>query len=163
MKPNMPRYPATPPTTPDRMIERVLRIVKIDGGIAWAVPESAGACAGCVSAARCGASGTASAHGIPAQTLPSALVGDRIVVGLKSGALTEAALTAYALPATTLLLAAGAAGAWSQSDELAVAAGAAGLALGMLIARLHALRPSVRARLAPRVLQPSDPVPRCAP
>ncbi|MBI4998238.1 MAG: SoxR reducing system RseC family protein [Rhodocyclales bacterium] len=148
---------------PDQMVERVLRVVKIDGGIVWAVPEAGSACAGCVSAARCGSGGTAGAHAIPTLTMPSASVGDRIVVGLESGALTEAALTAYAIPLTTLLLAAGAVGAWSHSDELAAAAGAAGLLLGMLIARLHGLRPSVRTRLTPRILRPLEPAPRCAP
>ncbi|MBI5784079.1 MAG: SoxR reducing system RseC family protein [Rhodocyclales bacterium] len=159
----MPRSPTSSPAAPDHMVERILHVVKVDGGIAWAVPESGGACAACVSAARCGASGAASAQAIPTQSLPSASVGDRIVVGLESGALTEAALTAYAIPMTTMLVCAGAVGAWSHSDGLAAVAAAAGLALGMLIARLRGLRPSVRARFAPRVLRQVEPAARCAP
>lgn len=147
------------------LLERILRVVEIRGGVAWAVPEGAGACSSCscASAARCGAAGAAAALPLDAATLPSPSIGDRIVVGIEDGAVTEAAVTAYLIPMLALMLAAGIAGAWSHSDQVAAVAAAAGLALGVLAARLRARRPAVRNRLAPRFLRHADMSARCAP
>ena len=158
---SLPETAPLPSLSPGRLLERILRVVEIRGGIAWAVPEAAGGCSSCASASRCGSAGVAARLALDAATLPSPSVGDRIVVGIEDGAVTEAAVTAYLIPMLAMMLAAGIAGAWSHSDQVAALAAAAGLALGVLAARLRARRPAVRNRLVPRFLRHADMSARC--
>lgn len=150
-------------------VEGIARVVAADSATAWLEPEQTSSCGSCASAASCGAGATGigtAANRIAARrfSLDNAdglQVGERVVVGVAERALIRAALTAYGLPLATALTAGGIAeSAWS-SDLATLAAMAAGLVCGMLLARLVAHRLSVRGELAPHYLRHAKPGETC--
>jgi sigma-E factor negative regulatory protein RseC len=145
------------------MNEGIAHVVALDGEVAWLEPEQTGSCGGCAASGSCGAKGIG--------TLASRLeyrrfkignennlaVGERIVVGIPDNALIKAAMTAYALPLTTLL-SAGALAQWKfGSDLITMGAMVSGLLLGLFLARIGAGKLFVRGDLAPRFLRRARP------
>ena len=154
-------------TTGSHTLEGIARVVLIEGGTTWLEPEQTTSCGGCASAASCGAPGVGSiASRIQARRFrldhPDQLsVGERVVVGVDARALLKAALTAYAIPLATTLLA-GILAEWiAASDSVTMAAMGAGLGLGLLASRLTAQRLSSRGDLAPRFLRRAQPGESC--
>lgn len=147
-------------------LEGTARVVAIVGPVAWLEPEPAAACGACAAAAGCGAAalfraGGTSAKHREARRFPLATgadhaalkVGDRIVVGVHEDGLLKAALTAYLVPLVGALVAGGMAQSAAGSDALTLAAMAAGLALGLVIARGLAARRAFGEAIAPRFLR----------
>jgi sigma-E factor negative regulatory protein RseC len=141
------------------MVEGIAQVVAVDGKLAWLVPEQTTSCGSCASASACGAKGigtTASrleARRFQLVNDANLAVGERVVVGIRENALIRASITAYVIPLTTLLIA-GALAQWAAgSDIVTMAAMFAGLALGLVFARLGAGRLIVRGDLAPRFLR----------
>ncbi len=141
------------------MVEGIAQVVAVDGELAWLVPEQTTSCGGCASASACGAKGigtTASRLELRRFQLVNDAglrVGERVVVGIRENALLRASLTAYAIPLATLLIA-GALAQWAAgSDAVTMAAMFAGLALGLVFARIGAGRLMGRGELAPRFLR----------
>jgi sigma-E factor negative regulatory protein RseC len=88
-------------------------------------------------------------------------VGERVVVGIPNNALIKAAITAYAIPLATLLLA-GALAQWKfGSDLVTMAAMVAGLVLGLGLSRIGAGRLLLQGDLAPRFLRRARPGETC--
>lgn len=154
-------------------IEGIARVVRVEGATAWLEPEQTTACHGCAAAASCGGdTGDSGGFGSVASRLagrrfaldnPGGLhVGERIVVGVKHGALIKAALTAYALPLATTLSAGGLAEWTAAGDLVAMASMAAGLGLGILAARIGARHLAERGELAPHFLRRADAGPVAA-
>jgi len=141
------------------MVEGIAQVVEADGNVAWLVPEQTTSCGGCASASACGAKGigtTASRLEMRRFQLVNDAglrVGERVVVGIRENALLRASITAYAIPLATLLTA-GALAQWAAgSDIVTMAAMFAGLALGLVLARVGAGRLLQWGDLAPRFIR----------
>ena len=141
------------------MIEGIAQVVAVEGKQAWLVPEQTTSCGGCASASACGAKGigtTASRLELRRFQLVNDVglrVGERVVVGIRENALLRASLTAYAIPLATLLIA-GALAQWAYGSDVAtIIAMFAGLALGLVFARVGAGRLMAKGELAPRFLR----------
>ncbi len=141
------------------MVEGIAQVVELDGKTAWLVPEQTTSCGSCASASACGAKGigtTASRLELRRFQLindAGLRVGERVVVGIRENALLKASITAYAIPLATLL-SAGALAQWAAgSDLVTIAAMCAGLALGLVFARMGASRLLSRGDLAPRFIR----------
>jgi sigma-E factor negative regulatory protein RseC len=145
------------------MNEGMAHVVALDGAVAWLEPEQTGSCGGCAASGSCGAKGIG--------TLASRLeyrrfqidndanlrIGERVVIGIPDNALIKAAITAYAIPLGTLLLA-GALAQWKFGSDLAtMAAMVSGLLLGLGLARVGAGRLFMQGDLAPRFLRRARP------
>jgi len=141
------------------LVEGTARVVAVDGDRVWLVPEQTTSCGSCASSGACGAKGigtTASrleARRFPLDNEAGLIIGERVVVGIRETALLKASLTAYALPLTTMLVAGGVAQSIAGSDGVTMASMAAGLALGLLAARLGAGRLFSRGEIAPKFLR----------
>ena len=86
-----------------------------------------------------------------------------MVVGIRENALVKASLTAYAIPLATALIA-GALAQWAAGrDGITMAAMVGGLLIGLGLARLSAIRLSLRGELAPRFLRRADAASVCHP
>ena len=89
------------------------RVVEVDGPVAWLEPEQSGSCGGCAASGACGAKGIGTianrlaTRRFPIVDHPGFGVGEQVVVGVRPDALLKAAITAYAIPLVTLLLAGG--------------------------------------------------------
>ena len=141
------------------MVEGIAQVVAVEGNVAWLVPEVGSSCGGCASAAACGSKGIGTtASRLEARRFhlvndAGLRVGERVVVGIRENTLLKASLTAYAIPLTTLLLS-GALAQWAiGSDVVTMAAMIAGLALGLVFARMGAGRLLLRGDLAPRFIR----------
>jgi len=158
---------STPDFTAPSMNEGIAHVVSVDHGAAWLVPEQTGSCGACAASGSCGAKGIG--------TLASRLeyrrfkidnevnlrVGERVVIGIPDNALIKAAITAYAIPLATLLLA-GALAQWKFGNDLAtMAAMVAGLLLGLGFSHLSAGRLMMQGNLAPRFLRRARPGETC--
>jgi sigma-E factor negative regulatory protein RseC len=155
--------------TPDHTVEGFAHVVRVEGDVAWLEPEQTTSCGGCASAQLCGSKGIGSvASRLEARRFQidngmDLAVGERIVVGVNDGALIKASLTVYAIPLATTLTA-GCVAQWAAGrDGVTMAAMAAGLGLGLLLARFGAARLSARGELAPRVLRRAAPDETCLP
>lgn len=152
-------------------VEGIARVVAVDSATAWLEPEQTSSCGSCASAASCGAGASVGGVGTAANRIAARRfsldnadglhVGERVVVGVAERALIRAALTAYGLPLATALTAGGIAESAWGSDLATLAAMAAGLVGGMLLARLVAHRLSVRGELAPHYLRRARPGETC--
>ena len=141
------------------MVEGIAQVVEVDGKLVWLVPEQTGSCGGCASASACGSKGigtTASRLELRRFQLVNDYnlrIGERVVVGIRENALLKASITAYAIPLATLL-SAGALAQWAVgSDFITMMAMIAGLALGLVFARVGASRLLARGDLAPRFIR----------
>lgn len=166
--------PVLPAQAP-RSVEGIARVVRIEGGQAWLEPEQTTSCGHCASSASCG---TAQREAAGIGTVASRLaarrfvldnpeggaalqVGERIVVGVGEGVLLGAALTAYGLPLVTALLGGAIAQGQYGEDAAAMLGMVAGLAVGLILARLKARRLAARGALAPRFLRRARPDETC--
>lgn len=141
------------------MVEGIAHVVKVDGKLAWLVPEQTSSCGSCASASVCGSKGIGTiANRLEARRFQlvndaGLRVGERVVVGIRENALIKASITAYAIPLATLLTA-GALAQWvAGSNLITMAAMFAGLALGLVFARMGAGRMLLRGDLAPRFIR----------
>ncbi|MDO8811083.1 MAG: SoxR reducing system RseC family protein [Gallionella sp.] len=141
------------------MVEGFAHVVEVEGKLVWLVPESGSSCGGCSSASACGSKGIGTmASRLDARRFQlvndaNLAVGERVVVGIRENALLRASITAYVIPLATLLIA-GALAQWLIGSDLAtMAAMFAGLALGLVFARIGAGRLMVKGELAPRFLR----------
>ena len=152
-------------------IEGIARVVRIEGAVAWLEPEQATGCGSCGSASSCRAGSGSPGIGTVASRMearrfpldgPEGLrVGERVVVGVDDRALIKASLTAYAMPLVAALVVGGIA-EWALGSDLAsMGAMAAGLAVGLLAARLSARRLSRQGDLALRFLRRARPDETC--
>ena len=162
------------PTAPMSSVEGIARVVRISGDQVWLEPEQTTSCGHCASSASCG-SAAREAAGIG--TVTSRLQarrfmldnpggtgfseGERLVVGVSERALLNAALTAYGLPLVFALVAGSVAQAAYGQDATTMAGMLAGLATGLLAARLNARRLAARGELAPRFLRRARPDETC--
>ena len=158
---------STPDFTAPSMNEGMAHVVSVDHGIAWLVPEQTGSCGACAASGSCGAKGI----GTLASRLEyrrfkidndvNLMVGERVVIGIPDNALIKAAMTAYALPLATLLLA-GALAQWQfGTDRATLAAMGAGLLVGLGFSHLSAGRLLLQGNLAPRFLRRARPGETC--
>lgn len=161
-----PAYSATDYSAP-AMMEGIAQVVAVEGDMVWLVPESGSSCGGCASAAACGSKGIGTvASRLEARRFQLAndaglRIGERVVVGIRQNTLLKASITAYAIPLATLLTA-GALAQWAAgSDAITMVAMLAGLALGLVLARLGADRLLVRGELAPRFIRRASPGETC--
>lgn len=89
-------------------------------------------------------------------------VGDRVVIGIASRALIEAALIAYGLPLVVALVAGLLAERLLRQDSATLAAMLAGLLVGLVLAHVIASRFAERGVLAPRFLRRAAPFESCS-
>jgi sigma-E factor negative regulatory protein RseC len=159
----------SPDTRSHHTVEGIARVVSVDDGVAWLEPEQTTSCGGCASASACGSG--AKGIGSVASRLEARRfrleddrrfsVGARIVVGVDERALLKGALTAYAIPLATAF-AAGAFAQWlAGTDLVTMASMAAGMAGGLLVARIFARRLARRGELSPRFLRFAAPGETC--
>lgn len=141
------------------MIEGIAQVVAVEGKSAWLVPEQTGSCGGCASSSACGSKGigtTASRLEFRRFQLVNDAelrVGERVVVGIRENALLKASITAYAIPLAALFIAGGLAQWAYGSDAITIMAMFAGLAVGLVFARLGAGRLLAKGDLAPRFIR----------
>jgi sigma-E factor negative regulatory protein RseC len=141
------------------LIEGVARVVELAGPIAWLEPEQTTSCGSCAASGACGAKGIGTvanriaARRFPLRDHPGLHLGERVVVGVRPDALVKAALTAYAVPLVALLVGGSAAQSAGAGDGATLAGSLGGLAVGLLAARLGALRLAARGATAPRFLR----------
>lgn len=161
-----PAYSATDYSAP-ALVEGIAQVVALEGDMVWLVPESGSSCGGCASAAACGSKGIGTvASRLEARRFQLAndaglRIGERVVVGIRQNTLLKASITAYAIPLVTLLTA-GTLAQWAAgSDIITMIAMLAGLALGLVLARLGADRLLVRGELAPRFIRRASPGETC--
>jgi sigma-E factor negative regulatory protein RseC len=149
------------------LVEGMARVVRRDGDRVWLEPEPRSGCGTCTSAGVCGAKGIGTtANRLEARRFPlpdhlGLALGERVVVGVPEHALLKATVAVYAIPLASTL-GAGAIAQWAGgSDGVTLVAMGAGLALGMLVARLGAGRLGARGDLAPRLLRRAGPGETC--
>ena len=155
-------------------VEGIARVVRVDAGVVWLEPEQTTSCGSCASAATCGAGSGVGKPGIgtvasrnaarrfPLDNPHGLVVGERVVIGVDDRSLLKASLTAYAIPLVAALAAGGMAESAFGSDLVSMAAMAAGLALGLLVAGVAARRLSAQGNLAPRFLRRARPGETCS-
>lgn len=141
------------------MMEGIANVVAVDGPVVWLEPEQTGSCGACKVSGSCGSKGIGTVASrlevrrFPLTIHPGLKVGDRVVVGVREDALIQASMTVYALPLFTMF-AAGFLAQWlAGSDGVTMAAAAAGLGLGFVIAHLRARHLSAHGRMAPKFLR----------
>lgn len=137
----------------DSLMPGLARVVAVEDSQVWLVAEQPAACGSCATRNACG---SGSSKPAASWRVPSALgpgqtplaLGDSVHIGVDRNALTRAALTVYALPLATLLLAA--ITMQGAGDAMAIMAALGGLLVGIAGARVLARR--WRNTLAPVVL-----------
>ena len=135
------------------MIEEPAVVVEAGDGYAWVETQRRSACGACSASDGCGTAALAKAWGerrarVRAISALPLQPGDAVIVGLAEGALLRGSLLVYLLPLVLLLAGAllGQAAFAGAGEELVVLAGAVGLGLGFLVARV--LVPAVARRCA---------------
>jgi sigma-E factor negative regulatory protein RseC len=142
------------------MIEEPAVVVEAGDGYAWVETRRRLACSACSASVGCGSAALAKVWGDrPSRvraisTLPLQ-PGDTVIVGLAEGALLRGSLLVYLLPLTLLLAGAllGQAAFAGAGEEPVVLAGAAGLGLGFLVARVGSRRWRSDVRFQPVVVR----------
>lgn len=164
-------HPRRPDNVP--VVEGIGRVVAVDGDSAWLEPEQTTSCGHCSASGAC-----ASAHeeapglGTVASRMQARRfridarsgllrVGDRVVVGIGPRALLKGALLAYGLPLVAALTGGGLAQERYASDGLTLLGMLGGLAAGLLLARLFALRLAAHGALSPYLLRHARPDETC--
>lgn len=138
------------------MLEAVVSVVRVSGGIAWVEAEQRSACGHCASAGHCATGVLGSLLGRRRRLLAidnrlHSRVGDRVVVGISDSQLSGAAAAAFLVPMLCLLLPAALADATGLGNVAVALSGGAGLVVGLLglaaldtraagLRRLHVLR-----------------------
>lgn len=164
-------------TAPAKAVEGTATVVRVGEGALWLEPEQTTSCGHCSSSASCGVSAREAAGiGTIASRLQARRfrldipggagdfrVGDRIVVGVSEKALLSASITAYGLPLMTALVAGSLVQGMYGEDGTTMIGMGAGLALGLLAARLMARVLVARGDLAPRFLRRARPDETCGP
>jgi sigma-E factor negative regulatory protein RseC len=144
------------------LVEGFARVVEADTTTAWLEPEQTSSCGGCAQAAACGVKTGHSDRRLKSRRFVLSndcglKVGERVVIGISEYALIRASYTAYAIPLLSMMVAAVTAHLTIGRDGLTMGAAAAGLALGLAVARLLANRLSARGELTPRFLRHARP------
>ncbi|MBK1722369.1 SoxR reducing system RseC family protein [Thiocystis violacea] len=120
----------------DRVIEETATVIAIEDGFAWVEAERRSACGQCGSADSCGTGSLSKLFRKGHTRLrihdPVGLrAGERVRIAIQGDTLIRASLTAYMLPLTALLAAAGAATALQLDEGLVALLGLAGLGAGL--------------------------------
>ena len=151
------------------MIEELAVVVEAGDGYAWVETQRRSACGACSASDGCGTGTLAKVWGerrvrVRAISTWPLRPGDAVIVGLAEGALLGGSLLVYLLPIVLLLAGAllGQAAFAGAGEEPVILAGAAGLGLGFLAARLVSRRLRNDARFQPVVMQRLDASPRVA-
>jgi sigma-E factor negative regulatory protein RseC len=157
----------SPGTATSGLVEGTALVVGREGESVWLEPETRSGCGSCATAGVCGAKGIGTiASRIETRRFQihdhlGLALGERVVVGVPQHALLKATGTVYALPLAAALVA-GAVAQWLAGTEgVTMIAMVAGLALGMLGARLGAARLSARGDLSPHLMRRAAPAERC--
>jgi sigma-E factor negative regulatory protein RseC len=118
------------------MLEQHAIILKTDGELAWVEARESGTCGSCGSGG-CSTRRLADLFGrreraFPVDNVLHASTGERVVIGIPSGALWKSAFRLYGLP-LLMLIAGGLAGQHAHGDLGAVAGAAGGMLLAVLV------------------------------
>lgn len=138
------------------MLEEVGHVVAVDARGIWIESDRTGACQACSASKGCGQRALAEFASRRTERLCidnplgiTALVGDRVTVGIAQGSFLRASLLLYTLPLLLLFLG-GYLGSMYGSTELpAILGSLAGLALGLLFARYLGRRLALSSRYQP--------------
>ncbi len=151
------------------MIEESAVVVEAGDGYAWVETRRRSACGACSASEGCGATTLAKVWGerrtrVRALSTLSLRPGDAVIVGLAEGALLHGSLLVYLLPLALLLAGAllGQAAFAGAGEEPVILAGAVGLGLGFLAARVVSRRLRSDARFQPVVMRRLDAAPMVA-
>lgn len=142
------------------MIEELAVVVDAGDGYAWVETRRRSACGACSASDGCGTATLAKIWGerrmrVRAISTWPLRPGDAVIVGLAEGALLRGSLLVYLLPISLLLAGAllGQAAFAGAGEEPVVLAGAVGLSLGFLAARVLSRRLRGDARFQPVVMR----------
>lgn len=140
----------------EQLVEGFARVVAVQGDSVMLEPEQTTACGHCVSSTACGIGSNASRIRARRFTMRNTMglgVGDRVVVGVSESSLLRASIVAYGLPLVAMLTGMVVGQRATGEDVWAMAGAAAGLALGVLLARAAAKIMSARGEVAPKLLR----------
>lgn len=142
------------------MMEESAVVLEVGEGYAWVETRRRSACGACAASGGCGTATLAKAWGerptrVRALSTLPVQPGDAVMVGLAEGALLRGALLVYLLPLALLLAGAllGQAAFAGAGEEPVILAGATGLGLGFLAARVLSRRWRGDARFQPVVVR----------
>ncbi|HEX6735841.1 MAG TPA: SoxR reducing system RseC family protein [Azonexus sp.] len=154
-------------------VEGIARVVAVADGTVWLEPEQTTSCGCCAAAGNCGSSreggiGTVASR-LEARRFRLGAVaagfalqpGDRVVIGVGQRSLIKAALLAYGLPLVVALLTGSAVQGLYGNDLSTLLGMSAGLALGLVVARLGARLLARRGELQPQLLRLARPGETC--
>lgn len=148
------------------MIEEPAVVVETGDGYAWVETRRRSACGACSASDGCGTAALAKVWGerrMRVQAISSLLLrpGDAVIVGLAEGVLVRGSLLVYLLPLALLLAGAllGQAAFAGAGEEPVILAGAVGLGLGFLAARVLSRRLRSDARFQPVVVRRVEAAP----
>ena len=151
------------------MIEELAVVVEAGDGYAWVETRRRSACGACSASDGCGTATLAKVWGerrtrVRAISTWPLRPGDAVIVGLAEGALLRGSLLVYLLPLALLLAGAllGQAAFAGAGEEPVILAGAVGLGLGFLAARIASRRWRSDARFQPVVVRRLDAAPVAA-
>ncbi|MGA7178663.1 MAG: SoxR reducing system RseC family protein [Thiobacillaceae bacterium] len=136
------------------MIETRIRVITAADGTAWVRTTEDSGCGGCGARSSCAVSGLGKYFARHQRAIPVACdstvrAGDELVATVTESELLKAGLMAYLLPAVLAVLGASLAALRGLGDAGTVAGMAAGVALGLLCARLLAKTSRLHARRNP--------------
>ncbi len=142
------------------MLEETGTVSRVEAGSVWVETIRQSACEGCRASKGCGQKALASiGQGKRFQVKvknPRQLIlhnGQSVVLGLEDSALLSASALVYLLPLLLMLGAAILADSLTGSEGLTILSALAGLAAGMLVARLLASRRQNQCRFEPEILR----------
>jgi len=148
------------------MIEEPAVVVETGDGYAWVETRRRSACGACSASDGCGTATLAKVWGerrmrVRAISNLPLRPGDAVIVGLAEGALVRGSLLVYLLPLALLLAGAllGQAAFAGAGEEPVILAGAVGLGLGFLVARVLSRRLRSDARFQPVVVRRVEAAP----
>ena len=123
------------------MIETRVRVVSAKDGLAWVEATEAGGCSACQSKSACGVSGLGrffSNHRKPVAVScgADARPGQELTLAVEESELLTAGLLAYLLPASLAVLGAVLGDHAGHTDAASAVGALAGVALGLILARL---------------------------
>jgi len=130
------------------MLKEIGRVVAAEPGALWVEVSAKSACGSCAAKSSCGHGlleqlrhGRRYLRVLESEAAPSGVqVGQEVEIGLPEGAVLSASAMLYLVPLFGLLLGSVLASASLPGDMAAALGGAAGLAAGLVLVRLHALR-----------------------